>query len=159
MSNNISSPDRMAEHAWSYFTLHATHRISLFNFFLVLSSLVLAGLATTIQSTGHMPILGILLGFLLVMVAFVFWKLDQRVSFLIKRSELAIAELEQSMPNERIRLFLDEPKETGIAISAGNFWQRHWTYGKSFRFVFLMMALIGLSASALSFLRYVALAP
>ena len=78
-------------HAWRYFELHANQRIAVFNFFLVLSGLIAAGLAAAVQAAGLLLVVGAVLGLLLALVSFIFWKLDQRTSFLIKHAEQALA--------------------------------------------------------------------
>lgn len=146
--------DLLFGHAWRYFELHANQRMSLFNFFLVLSGLVSAGLAASIQGSARLASLGVVLGLLLALVSFVFWKLDQRVSFLVKHAEQAISELEQSLPAECVRLFHLEPQQTERTVMSGHWWSRHWTYGRSFRTVFAIMGVFGVGGSALSVLRF-----
>jgi Flp pilus assembly protein TadB len=127
------------DHAGRYFDLHAGQRMSLFNFYLVLSGLVLAGIAGT-YSNSTLQTVGAFLGFALSIVAFVFWKLDQRVCFLMKRAEAALAQLESALPSAA-RLFHSEPDHTRHACSAAGI----WTYGKSFRLVFSLMGAVGLA--------------
>ena len=115
---------------------------------------VAAGLATTLQGTQRFSSLGVALGILLVLVSFVFWKLDQRVSFLIKHAECALAEVEQTLPAQSARLFLMEPNSTKAAVSTASWWSRHWTYGKAFRVVFLMMGIFGFAGTVLSALKF-----
>lgn len=141
------------EHAWRYFELHANQRMSVFNFFLVLAGLVSAGLAAAIQGSPRLAVLGIVLGILLALVSFVFWKLDQRVSFLIKHAEAALAELEALIPNQQGRLFLNERTATSAACSRGSWWARYWTCGRSFRAVFWVMGTFGIAGSILSACR------
>jgi hypothetical protein len=148
-----SASDAVLMHAWRYFELHANQRMSVFNFFLALSGVVSAGLAALVQEDPHSSFLGVLLGLLLILVSFVFWKLDQRVSFLIKHAESALSELEGALPNKQARLFLCEPSKTD-AVTSGHWWSRHWTYGQSFRMVFFVMALIGIGGSVLSTFRF-----
>jgi len=148
------SGDRMREHAWKYFDVHANQRMTVFNFFLVLSGLVSAGLATVLQGTNVPALVGVVLGLLLVIVSFVFWKLDQRASFLIKRAEDALARLEPSLPEPACHLFLGESQATRDDMAATNPWNRQWTYGRSFRVVFWAMALFGILGCALSLSRF-----
>ena len=154
----MSDPSRSEtslDHAWRYFELHATQRMSVFNFFLVLSGLIAAGFAASIEGSPRLAPLGVALGLLLALVSFVFWKLDQRVSFLIKCSEKALAEIELALPDECVRLFRLEPKHTESVVHSGHWWTRHWTYGTSFRFVFLVMGLFGVGGALVSVLCFV----
>lgn len=144
----------MYEHAWRYFDLHAKQRITVFNFFLALSGLVAAGLAACAQGSGIFLMVGVSLGTLLAIVSFIFWKLDQRVSFLIKRAEVAIAKFElEFVPNDYC-LFEKEPAETETEKSRANKWERQWTYGECFRFVFTLMAFSGVCGALFSAARY-----
>lgn len=142
------------EHAWKYFELHANQRIAVFNFFLILSGALAAGIAATLQGTQRFSLLGVGLGILLALVAFVFWKLDQRVSFLVKHGELALAEIEATFPDRGLQLFHQEPAKTAAAQKTSGLWGRLWTYGQVFRFLFWAMAIFGIAGAALCWLRF-----
>jgi hypothetical protein len=149
-----STSEAMLEHTWRYFELHANQRMSVFNFFVVMSSALAAGNAASLQGSAKLAGIGIVLGSLLPLVSFVFWKLDQRVSFLIKHAEAALAEIESSLPTERARLFSLEPASTTTAKNNASRWVRQWSYGCSFRLIFVVMALFGLSSVFLSALKF-----
>jgi len=155
MGNQNASDRDMLEHAWRYFALHAGQRMSIFNFFLVLSGLVAAGLATCLQRDKPFQLLGTVLGFLLALVSFTFWKLDQRTSFFIKHAEGAIAELEESFPLAAARLISRERHRTDAAVSSSFVLIRMWTYGSAFRLIFVVMGIVGLGGAAWSLCRYV----
>jgi ABC-type uncharacterized transport system permease subunit len=72
MGNQEASARDMLEHAWRYFALHAGQRMSIFNFFLVLSGIVAAGLAACLQRHGPFQLIGVALGVLLALVSFTF---------------------------------------------------------------------------------------
>jgi hypothetical protein len=93
------------------------------------------------------------LGLLLAFISFIFWKLDQRVSFLMKRAEIAMASLEPQLSNDIAHLFSGEPPLTAEACATGNAWTRHWTYGRSFRVTFCTTGAFGIIAAAASGLR------
>lgn len=141
-------------HVWRYFEVHSQQRIAVFNYFLLLSGGVTAGLAATLQGSARLSALGIGLGLLLVLVSFVFWKLDQRSSFLIKRAEQALSRIEGALPSDAQRLFLTEPEHFTQCRARVGFWRRHWTYGQAFRFVFVAMGLFGVVGSTLSALKF-----
>lgn len=151
-------PKSELEHAWRYFALHANQRMLVFNFYLVLSGLVLAALAKALEGDVAPPWFSILLGIFLAVVSFVFWKLDQRTCFLIKHAEEALAELELALPSERARLFRLESDRTGREKSTTKWWNPHWTYRESFRWVFGLMGFFGVGSaiwSALPLIRCV----
>jgi hypothetical protein len=148
------SQREMLDHAWRYFELHANQRMSLFNFFLVLSSFVAAGLGASLQLRGAFELLGSVLGLLLAVVSFTFWKLDQRSSFLIRHAERAMAEIENAFSISAPRLFSSEVHLTAKAASYRYHPRRLWTYGAAFRFVFAVMGLVGIVGAILSVYFY-----
>ena len=153
MSNNEPTSRDMLEHAWRYFDLHAQQRISLFNYFLIASGSVAAGLAASLQQSGLFQILGAGLGTLLILISFVFWKLDQRTAFLVKHAEEALTELETTFQNPAARLVYREPLRTAVRES-GFIIARMWTYGAVFRLVYAVMAIVGFTGAAISWARF-----
>ena len=74
------TPDERKEartYVWGYFALHADQRMKLFNFFLILSGLILGafpavrGMASGTKTVALLPLL-------LVLTAFIFWRLEKR---------------------------------------------------------------------------------
>lgn len=61
-----------------YFSLHATQRITVFNYFVVFAGILSTGLAATIRAPNRLAFVGIALRLLLSFLSFLFWKLDQR---------------------------------------------------------------------------------
>lgn len=147
--------EKSLEHAWKYFELHANQRITIFNYFLIISGALSAGLATTLQGSQRFSSLGVVLGVLLVVVSFVFWKLDQRVSYLIKHAETVIGEIEHNFPDQISQVFILESVKAKDFLTKESWWSRHWTYGSAFRFVFGVMAVFGAAGSILSFLKFI----
>ncbi len=153
MTNSDQSTRDMLEHAWRYFDLHAQQRMSLFNYFLIASGSVAAGLAASLQRSGLFQILGTGLGALLILISFVFWKLDQRSAFLVKHAEEALTELESTFQNPAVRLVYREPLRTA-ARESGFIITRMWTYGAVFRLVYAVMGIVGLTGAAISWARF-----
>lgn len=136
-------------HAWNYFAFHAAQRISVFNFFIVFSGLIVAGLGASLTAPPRLSAFGIGLGLLLLLLSLVFWQLDRRVSFMIKHSEAALAAAEKASLSIASQIVSTEP----AAFHAVKKKRRLWTYGTSFRFIFACTALIGLAGSSISGLR------
>jgi hypothetical protein len=149
-----SAVTQSREHAWKYFELHANQRIAVFNFFLVFSGALAAGIAATLQGSQRFALLGVGLGLTLGLVAFLFWKLDQRVSFLIKRAERALSDAEGAFPDPTLRLFQHEPSSTIEASKGLGPVRRLWTYGEVFRLMFAAMAVSGVVGTVLCWLRF-----
>lgn len=145
--NNADVDWRMvSDHAWRYFEVHANQRMTVFNFFTVLSGAVVAGIAATMS----VPRFGAALGLTLMILSFIFWKLDQRAAFLIKHAEEVHALAEAQIFPASARLFTLEPEKHSTLRSSQNMAQRSWTFGKSFRTTFLLMGLIGAGSTFLS---------
>lgn len=102
------------EYAWKYFSLHADQRIKTFNFFVVLSTLITSAIVASYKTTSIHNYSGYL-GFVLLTISFVFWRLDLRNKMLIKIGEEALKDFEKQLievvegkePNVR-QLFLRE---------------------------------------------------
>lgn len=145
--------DAATEHAWRYFELHAGQRMTLFNYFTFFAGLMAAGIAATLQSDAAFAYFGLVLGPLLALLAFVFWKLDQRVSFLIKNAETVLTHAEAAELPTEAQLFRNEPSATAAAQANRSMLAAQWTFGTSFRAVFLVAALFGLASGGLAGLK------
>lgn len=141
----MSRDDGALAHAWAYFNLHAGQRITIFNYFVVFSGILTTGLATAIQAPPRLAAVGVALGLLLCLLSFLFWQLDRRTSFLIKHAEDAIKLQEPA----GARLMTEEVVKTADAKNDEGL----WTYGKVFRSIFLVMAIVGLAGAIVSGLR------
>ncbi|OHB77268.1 MAG: hypothetical protein A2Z25_14320 [Planctomycetes bacterium RBG_16_55_9] len=162
MSHSPNAKERI-EYAWNYFQLHAGQRMSLFNFFVVISALLTGGLATSIRNDNEFEhaIIRILLGVGLMITSFVFWKLDQRVRYLIKHAENALKKMEhcflienESQDNSSA-LFLAEEEQTVKFPRAQlwKFWEWHMYYSKCFGVVYITFAAIGFLGVVLAVCR------
>lgn len=120
----MATEDKALEHAWAYFSLHAAQRITVFNYFVVFAGILCTGLAATMQAPIRLAFVGIALGLLLTALAFLFWKLDERTSFLIKHAEETIKRLEPSLAT---LLTVEVAKTDHAQVNDGL-----WTYGRSF---------------------------
>lgn len=139
MSYDINN-QRAFDHAWRYFELHAQQRITVFNFFLAISGLVSAGVGVCLQQGTRFSILASLLGVFLILVSFIFWKLDQRVSEMIRLAESAICQVEVAIAGSNMLLFTKDrqtPPANGLFAV--------WTYGRCFRLSFLTIGMVGLA--------------
>lgn len=152
MAYGVSEDDRLKhdkalEHCWRYFQLHAAQRLTVFNFFVVLAGLMAAGLSATLQGSPRYALVGVILGFLLSLLSYVFWKLDQRGSFLIKHAEEAVSAIEVITLPEVGRLFSREPEQFRRKRFTESRWYRPWTFGECFRLVFAAMAAFGIGGA------------
>lgn len=156
-----SADDVLRKLAWDYFQLHSSQRLTTFNFYLVISSVVAAGLVSTFQKDYRMPRGGILLGCLLLFFSFVFWMLDRRNRTLIKNAEAALRFYEnetgpadtQATPHP-VKIFSRDEFETGQRKSNRSvfFWKNHYSYSDCFNFVFIGFGLVGIAGAVAAFL-------
>ena len=141
--------EKIFEHAWSYFQLHSQQRITLFNYYITISTIICTAIAYCYQSTARAEYLkiGIFLSIFLLILTFIFWKFDQRTSFLIKHSERILKKIETENFETSLYLF----KVEGEYLLKENLNKEYilckiWTYGKSFRMIFLLMVLLSIIA-------------
>lgn len=129
-------PDKTMDHAWRYFALHAQQRMSVFNFFVVLSGILSTGIAASLQG-GKPTLVTATLGALLAVFAFVFQRLDRRGAQFVKLAEDALVAGEARCMPDYARIFSLEHASTLTGT---------WTFGRSFRLIFAVMAIAGLGA-------------
>lgn len=154
-SHSAVPADKVMEHLWRYFALHAQQRISVFNFFVVLSGVIAAGIGGALQAGRPLILLVVVLGLLLALLSFVFWRLDQRNSDLIKISERALRKGEEACFPDYARIFIRESVAgTSEAPDDDCVPQTTWTFRKSFRLIFIVMGLAGIFASGYSLNRW-----
>ena len=160
LTNHTAKAHELRKYAWDYFQLHAAQRMTVFNFFIVVATVVTTGLFTTLHERTHLQ--GILLGILLAFISFVFWKLDTRTQFLIRNSENVLKELEESFGALGIRsephmlqLFRWEETETAHARKNNGVcvWRNHLTYGQCLKYIFWCFIIVGLLGSSISVVR------
>jgi len=148
--------------AWDYFQQHANQRIRYFNFFVILSSLMTTGLLTTFRESFHVPLIGMIIGILQMVFAFVFWKIDERNKFLTKNGENTIKEIERNYffgnnhdYSQKLRFFTNEEIETDKrARETRNIITKQMLHSRAFNLMFGVFFIIGfLGASASLYLK------
>jgi|26BtaG_2_1085354.scaffolds.fasta_scaffold03466_3 hypothetical protein len=135
------------DHLWKYFTIHSQQRMMLFNFYIVICGVISSAIGYSIQSTKDLISLEVTLCILLTLFSFLFHKLDQRTSFLIKRSEEALASFENQFNTTSINLFSndnDDLKNRNIDKKIN----KVFTYGQIFRGVFITMSSLSMILAA-----------
>lgn len=154
MENNRQELEKSRDYIWNYFSLHASQRIAVFNFFVVMSGALTVGIAGALQGSRKLALVGTLLGPLLSLLSFVFWKLDQRVSFLIKYAERALSTVEETVAIAPACIFMAEPRNTENSILNAKKWSMQWSYGRSFRLIFVVMGILGITTTVVSVLKF-----
>jgi hypothetical protein len=146
---NSGSPDEsFRDYAWKYFELHADQRLKTFHFFIVLATAVTGAFGLLLRNgTQHKWM--IVLGVLLILLAFVFWKLDRRTRQLVKNAEAALKYLDaqhglsdqDGLPHP-LRLFARDESLTrdlkALPLISG-----HFSYSLCFEWIFSIVAMVG----------------
>ena len=150
---DAASREYFGRYAWEYFQMHASQRLTTFNFYIVLSTVITTGLVAVFHKDFLVPWwIGVLLGVALPVLSIVFWQLDERCRRLIKLAEDALKFLER-FPD--LGDSGDEPHVLSIMARddlecqrLGNQWviyvlRRHYSYASCFRFVFVFFGALG----------------
>ena len=164
MTDQSFDLESLLRYSWDYFHVHADQRMSIFNFFVALAVLMTGGLVGTFHKDFGMPALGTVLGLGLGFVSFVFWKLDQRVKFLLKNVEASLAELEKYFPTAKsanephvTQIFSWESAVTRGLRSSRKRWSlaAQFSHAQSFNLLFLFFGLIGAVGATLSLISWI----
>lgn len=129
----------MSDNAWRYFELHSQQRMTVFNFYIAIIGLLGTGCGVCIQIGGGVVYLISIIGIFIMFITFIFYKLDQRVSFLIKNAEYTLSKIEKNYSDEDCCIF--NKAEFVHAINKNIL--SMWTYGKCFRVSFYVIANVG----------------
>ena len=141
--------------------MQASQRLTTFNFYIALSSLLSGGMAASFNTNIKIPYLGLLLGSMLILFSLIFWKLDNRNRDLIRSAEETLKYFERQAPIEDddgmphiAKRFLREEFDTNVkmATNSWRFWRNYYTYTFSFQIVFLTFAIFGILGSTFSIL-------
>jgi hypothetical protein len=153
---------RVQKYAWDYFQMHSGQRLTTFNYYLTLSTLIVTGLFVSFQKDFTYPSIGVALGPLLSLISFIFWKIDVRNKQLIKNAEAALALIEDSEgfsdidgephPLRLIRCddFLTRKLRSQKSLWP---WRQHYSYSRSFNLVFWVFGLVGIAGGVLCIIR------
>lgn len=150
--NNLEINQTLLDHAWKYFEIHSNQRIQLFNFYLVIMAASGSALAYILQNKNQ-SILGIFLGLFLVFVSFVFWKLDQRTSFLVKQAEKILSNLEMEF-DAKYYIFSNENSDFSLVNDKSNIFSRKYSYRVLFNATFIFSALLGIVFTIVSVVQF-----
>jgi len=132
----------LRKQAWDYFQLHATQRLTTFNFYLIACSAIAAGEVASFHKDFNFPALRIVLGCVLIVLSLVFWRLDERNRLLIKNAEAALKYFEEQDAKDPTVTHLFRMEEL-VTESKGLF---HLSYATCFKIVFMIFALLGVAS-------------
>jgi hypothetical protein len=154
-----SNDESLRQYIWNYFQVHAAQRLTTFNFYILISTLITTGFLLVIKD---MSILALILSLVLILLSFVFWKLDVRNKQLIRIAEAGLKDLESkdkiadktSEPHV-LNIFSYEEAQTDKLRSEKVkwIWNRVFTYSTCFNIVFIVFAVLGLFGVILSIIN------
>ncbi|QDV53512.1 hypothetical protein [Gimesia fumaroli] len=116
------------EHAWAWFSLHATQRLQAVNFFLVATAFLMAAFVTAAKE--QIFSLSAAVGVLAICISIYFYRMERRVQSLIHASENAIGPLQELLAKQvqidsiRIVSHVENPRPG------------EWKYSKVFRHLY-----------------------
>jgi len=138
----------LRKQAWDYFQLHASQRMTIFNFYLISSSLIVTCYFASFKVDANLQEARPILSVLLCMIAFVFWKLDQRTKFFIKNAESTLKYFEKlEAADKAAKVFTNEEESTAAKKPRG--WRQilflfyHPSYSDCFNSVFFAFFAMG----------------
>ena len=150
MSDSNNNHEFLRQYIWNYFQVHASQRLTTLNFYILISTVISTGFLIVIAS---MPILALILSIMLILLSFVFWKLDIRNKQLIRNAEAGLKDLEiKDNINDKadtphiLNIFRYEEMQTNqLRIRKSIWpWNRLFTYSTCFNTVFIMFSVMGL---------------
>jgi hypothetical protein len=150
------------DYVWKYWAFHADQRLRTFNFFILVVSVLLAGVFTYIKDARY-PAYASPAGFLLAFSCYVFWRLDCRNRMLIQHAEGILKSIEQEIavnlvPEDR-QLFSHEDVKTDkswrdhVATRSwrlDRWWYAPLSFYSCFRSMFAVIGLLGLAIGVIS---------
>jgi len=141
--------DYLRKQAWDYFHLHANQRLAVFNFYIVISSVTATSYFASFKLDSNLQNARPALSSLLCILAFLFWKLDQRTKVLVKNAERALKFFESQQNVDNVaKVFTREEMDTADSHLEG--WRRiciwNWplSFSNCFSVVFMLFFFLGL---------------
>lgn len=153
--------DTLRKQAWDFMQMQAGQRLQTFNFYVVISVALTAGLVTSLKPTEVNALGASVAGVMLTFLCFVFYRLDLRNRELIRSAEdtLKLFEKSSALPDDGevphpAKRFMREQYETDRQrmVRSPLFWKNHFSYTDCFRCVFWTFAIVGILGVAAVFL-------
>jgi len=135
---------------WDLFNLHAQQRIHFFNFFILLMSALVGLQITSIRYDLFFGWIGFGLGFLQILLCFVFYKFDERNKFLTKHSEKIIIKFEELFELGDYAVMKtqeDETKKIRDKQCRCEVLSRQYSFSNLINFIYFMYFLVSITLS------------
>ena len=142
---------------YGYFELHSRQRLSCFNYFIAISSIILGAYGNILLKNGGAFYFELLFAILLFSISFVFLRIDLRNKHLIKHSENVIIKYEDILVNENLKLFKNEEIYSSDIKSNLNYLNRHmYSHSQLYKTIYLIYKIIaiGIFISCFRYLKF-----
>jgi hypothetical protein len=134
------------KYAWDYFAVHASQRLTTFQFYVTLSTAMTGGYILLLRNTGGFKWMA-LIGLLIFIFSITFWQLDKRNRELVKNGENALKYLDSLLELQEpirgthaLRLFDRDDRKRVEQKS----YLSQLSYSQCFNIIFGSFALLGL---------------
>lgn len=137
-----------------YFSIHASQRIQMLNFYIVLETFIITAWLTLFQVIDGLNVVRILLGISAVFISVIFYALDARTKSMIKLSEQLIEKVEQKYINkigEEYMIFSAEQKSSTSDRKKNILKRLFFSYSKLLRLIYLFFILLGIFSIIVEF--------
>lgn len=144
--NGLSEQDFYAT-LKEYFSLHASQRIQMLNFYIVLETFLMTAWLTLFQVIDGLNVIRIILGISAIFISIVFYILDARTKSMIKLSEQLIEKVEQKYAEqigEEYMIFSAERKHSTCDRSKHILKRLFFSYSKLLRLIYLFFISLGI---------------
>lgn len=134
----VPRDDKALEHAWKWFELHATQRMTMIRFYLIIAVAIGAGLG--FLWNGKEFLLALLLSIFGTVASICFWRLDKRVSRLVKVGEEALKTQQKQFLADEMRIC-----QRADSLHHPNGRRKHcwpYSYSENFMVLFVLAAVL-----------------
>ncbi len=139
-----SQKKMLRDYAWKYFALHAEQRMKTFHFYVLVSSVLIAGFINGIKDSDSYLLFSVM-GLLLAFISFLFGKLDERNKILIRNGEEAIKFLDNL---EDLDDTQEKPSVCKIFAHDDLTMKKKFSYSSFFNAMFFIFGSLGIFATA-----------
>lgn len=152
------------DYVWKHWAFHAEQRLRAFHFFILVVTVILAGLLTYIKDARY-PHYAAPGCFLLPVLCWIFWRLDCRSRDFIRHAEHILQEIERAIPPDVVpseqQLFVQMEIKTENANKANReesvwklsrWWHAPLTFYYSFRALFFIFGIFGIGLGIIALL-------
>lgn len=155
MDEKMNEKD-FANIVWNYFSIHASQRMQILNFYIVLETFFVTALLTTFQLENKLKFVQLIICIAIIFFSIIFFALDTRTKHMIKFSEESLIEIEKKYVNtygKEIMIFSIEKKKTEEKRKNNRISKYILSYSKLLHLIFAFFSLIGMIGAIWIFVK------